>query len=313
MTFQERLKYFTPLYLVSLLLKIKLIFYQLFFFRKKLTDKHSFKEPFFIVGYGRSGNTLLRSMLVSGGDVSIPPESYVLPRLIKLFKIYNFLPWNELVNIIIGEFEAYPEFHTWGIQLNNAKKNARKLHLKEQTLSSIINEIYKDYSFQKHNKHLRWGDKTPVNLRFIDKLVKVFPNAKYILMNREPKDAIASALKSNIYKDLDQAIDYHNICERKINILKNTLDHKQILEIKYENLVTNPKDTLVVVSDFLGIDFKTKMLEFWKTEVKLGDVEIHKHHKNISEPLNTNSIGKWKLSLNTNQIQEIEKRVKAKH
>lgn len=313
MTCRERLKYYTPLFLISFLLKIKLIFWRLLFFRKELTVKHSFNEPFFIIGYGRSGNTLLRSMLVSGGDVSIPPESYMLPRLIKLFKVYNFLPWNDLVNVIIGEFEAYPEFHTWGIQLINAKKNARNLPLKKQTLSNIINEIYKDYSFQKNKKILRWGDKTPVNLRFIDKLVQVFPDAKYIYMKRGTNDAIASALKNDIYKGLHQAIEYYNICEKKINFLRNRLDHNQLLEIEYENLVRHPETTLVKVCDFLEIDFKSKMLEFWKTKAELGDVGIHKHHENIGNPLSTNSIGKWKLSLNTDQIQEIEKRIKVKH
>jgi len=41
--------------------------------------------PFFIIGSGRSGNTLLRSILSGSSDISIPPESYRLPFAIKKF------------------------------------------------------------------------------------------------------------------------------------------------------------------------------------------------------------------------------------
>ena len=44
--------------------------------------------PFFIIGSGRSGNTLLRSILSGNSDISIPPESYRIPFAIKLSLIH---------------------------------------------------------------------------------------------------------------------------------------------------------------------------------------------------------------------------------
>lgn len=302
------LKYFLPLSVVSLVLKLNLVV-RFLFSRKKLTTSHDFEEPFFIIGYGRSGNTLLRSMLISGEEVSIPPESYVLPRLIKLHKKYNFLPWSDLTSIIVGEFEAYPEFFTWEIDLINAKKNIRNLPTSKQTLSHIINEIYKDYTIQKHNKYFKWGDKTPVNLRFIDKLLKVYPNAKFIYIKRNPKDAISSALNSNIYKDLNQALYFYEICHKKINFLRKHTSVNQIIEVNYEDLVSKPIVNLQHVCDFLNISYSEKMLEFWNKKNELGDVNVHEHHNNIGNPLNTKSIGKWKKFLTENQVIKIDKRL----
>ena len=61
--------------------------------------------PFFIVGSGRSGNTLLRAVLTGHSKVAIPPESYVLAKTIRRFRSYSFLNWSLLVRMILSEFE----------------------------------------------------------------------------------------------------------------------------------------------------------------------------------------------------------------
>ena len=39
------------------------------------------------------------------------------------------------------------------------------------------------------------------------------------------------------------------------------------------------------------------MLDFWKDTSMLGDVNYKKHHANLSTPISTKSIGKWKNTL----------------
>ena len=59
-----------PLFLVRIYDNLSLLL-RFFSRRYRLTGTHKFQEPFFIVGSGRSGNTLLRSMLVAGGQIAI--------------------------------------------------------------------------------------------------------------------------------------------------------------------------------------------------------------------------------------------------
>lgn len=46
-------------------------------------------KPFFIIGSGRSGNTLLRRILTKKNGIVIPPETYVLGKVIRLHKAHK--------------------------------------------------------------------------------------------------------------------------------------------------------------------------------------------------------------------------------
>ncbi|MGM0636463.1 MAG: sulfotransferase family protein [Bacteroidota bacterium] len=274
--------------------------------RKKLTTQHDFPEPFFIIGRGRSGNTLLRSMLVAGNQVSIPPESYVLPRVIRIYKAYNFLPWEKLCALVISEFEAYKEFYTWEVNLYEAHQKARSLSGKNQTLSHILNIVYQVSSKENTKEILRWGDKTPINTLFVDKLIRVFPKAQFIHIIREPKDVVCSYAKAKIEKDYIRSAKNWKLFIDKANALQKKLPKEQFHLVHYEDLVSQPADELEKITAFLGLNYSDEMLDYWKKTSSLGDVNFLEHHKNVSKPVSTKSIGKWKKVLTDREAQEID-------
>ncbi len=301
----NRYKSKIPLSLVKLLDTLHLG-YCFFFKRKKKTTHHDFKEPFFIIGSGRSGNTLLRSMLVAGEEVSIPPESYVWPRIVRMYATYNYLPWEKLCSLIISEFEAYKEFYTWEVNLYKAHEKARNLPKHQQSLSYIINAIYATYQEERGEQGLVWGEKTPINTLFIDKIVKIFPKAKYIHIIREPKDVACSFIKAELKENYQEAAKFWSAYVKKANGLKNITPNEQYLKVRYEKLVSQPETELKKISVFLGISYTPKMLEFYKIKENLGDVKYEKHHHNIGKPVSTNSIGKWKEILSKQEQENID-------
>ncbi|MEQ5791021.1 sulfotransferase [Muricauda sp. NFXS6] len=273
--------------------------------RKKITTRHQFKEPFFIIGCGRSGNTLLRSMLVTGKEVVIPPESYVWPRLIRRFWPMSFLRWEILCSWVIGEFEAH-KFDTWEVNLYKAHEKARGLPKNRRTLSNILHVIYSTYAEEKNQKDIRWGDKTPINTIYIDKLYKIFPNAQFIHIVRDPRDVVCSYVKAGLYDNIWDALDFWIESNKKAVKLETLLGKDQYFQVKYEKLVEFPEDELKKICTFLNINYSTKLLDFWKYSDNLGDVKRRKHHVNIGNPLNTDSIGKWKTVLNQEEKEIIE-------
>jgi len=295
----------TPLFIVKTYDTLHL-FLSFFFKRKKKTTFHDFKEPFFIIGSGRSGNTLIRSMLVAGEEVSIPPESYVWPRIIRIFATYNFLPWEKICSLIIAEFEAYKEFYTWEMNLYKAHKNTRELPKDKQTLSYIIREIYKTYQGEKGEENRLWGDKTPINTLFVDKVVKIFPNAKFIHIIREPKDVACSYVKAGLYEKHEEAANFWKLAITKVLAFRESLPDKQFHQVAYEDLVRSPKRELSSLCDFLEISYTDKMLDFWKNAENLGDVKFRKHHANLGSALTTQSIGKWENELSSEDVQIID-------
>lgn len=277
------------------------------FRRHKFTTAHNFEDPFFIIGCGRSGNTLLRSMLVASKQVSIPPESYVWPRIIRRFNAYSFMPWEMLSSMVISEFESYKEFYTWEMNLKDVHQSSRALPKGKRTLSYIINEVYCHYNITKNTPGVRWGDKTPINTIYIDKILKVYPKAQFIHIIRDPLDVVCSYVKAGFYPNYMEAAQFWKAATSKARWLENKVLKSQFIEVSYEKLVSDPKKEMIRICNFLEITYSDTLLEFWKNKEELGDVKFKSHHENVGNPVTKASIGKWKSVLSKNEEKEIRK------
>ena len=130
--------------------------------------------PFFIIGSGRSGNTLLRSILSGNSDISIPPESYRIPFAIKKFHIFNNRDWDNLISQVLKEFKDCKEFYTWEIDITDVQKRLEDIADSKRTLSNIFDELFCTYA-EKHSPGSKiWGDKTPMNTLYLDWIGTVF-------------------------------------------------------------------------------------------------------------------------------------------
>ena len=69
-------------------------------------------------------------------------------------------------------------------------------------------------------------------------------------------------------------------------------------------MVSNPKDSLILVCDFLNIQYNEQMLDTSKSAENLGVKKLN-IHANLSKKINTSAVGKWKEELNENQIKKI--------
>jgi len=248
----------------------------------------------------------LRSMLVAGDQIAIPPESYVWPRIIRKYTSLSFLGWNTISKLVISEFEAYGEFYTWKSSFSELYNKVINLPKNERSLATIIDMIYCSYSEQAMGNALAWGDKTPINTIHLKKILKIFPNAKIIHIVRDPRDVVSSYLKAGLYENPNDASDFWNLCIGEVQKVKKSRKFN-LHEVRYEDLVVDPEKELKSISQFINITYKIEMLEFHRNYQNLGDTIHHNHHKNLSNPLNPNSIGKWKNVLEKSVIDNIQK------
>jgi hypothetical protein len=270
--------------------------------RKRLTASSlpSGSAPFFIVGSGRSGNTLLRALLANHPEISIPPESYVLGAVIRKYRSLSFLPWSELSRLIILKFEEHPQFYTWDMCLQSVYETIIKFDVEKQTLANLLDTIYMCYAKKNKPSATRWGDKTPMNTFHLQSINKVFPEAKFIHIIRDGRDVVSSYLRAGIYTDTKEACGRWLTSIRLAQKLGRRLGKKQYLEIHYEDLVKHPEDSSKTVCGFINLEYQAEILHFYKTVKTLGDTHLE-HHGNVHTPINTNSIGKWRENLSSEQ------------
>ncbi len=260
--------------------------------------------PFFIIGAARSGNTLLRALLVGHSAIAIPPESYVLGSIARKWDRLNFLDWEDLVKTVIGEFESHPEFHTWQTELWPVYEQLLQLDKEQRSLAIILDTIYRHYATTQSPGATVWGDKTPLNTERIFLIDRVFPGARYIHMLRDGRDAVSSAVKAKMFGgSVEAACEQWLMRVRNARELGDKIGSPRYMELRYEDLAFDPQSAVQWICTFLGVEFEKQMMDNSETFKKMGDTTALDHHAAVGLPVNTGSIGKWKERLTPRQIE----------
>ncbi len=261
--------------------------------------------PFFVVGSGRSGNTLLRRLLEAGGQVHIPPETYVLGPTINLFKQFGTMQWLDLVHLIYSRFEFHRHFEVFGVSLRPLVLQMINADAGEQSLALLLDRFFRFHGQQTGQTGQRWGDKTPLNSFYLDAIDSVFPDARYIHMVRDGVDVVQSYLAAGLQTTLeDAALRWTQSIDAVQSFSATGKD--RYLEIHYESLVTDPQKQLKSACEFLGLSYNPHMIDSNVYAKKNDDVAVFSHHENVRHPVNADSIGKGRRLLNQKQKSRLQ-------
>lgn len=149
-----------------------------------------------------------------------------------------------------------------------------------------------------HNKRF-FLEKTPRNYLVAREILKAFPDAKVIILVRNPLAVAASILRTwgrgrwNLYK-------YHEDLHESVDALVNLIDTPGILTITYEQLIRAPDMVLRNICKYLELDFEDSMLRKFHAvnlQGRMGDPYRNKYKSVIKEKTEewvTNWNGPWR-------------------
>ncbi|TYB89509.1 sulfotransferase [Oceaniovalibus sp. ACAM 378] len=250
--------------------------------------------PIFVIGSGRSGNTLVRRVLTASGEIYIPPETYVLGEIIEIWPRTALLPWREQVWLFCAYFEKHSEFSTFGLtNLDDFAARAVALPAAERTLRQLIDAFYLHLAKAQDAPTGRWGDKTPYNTHHLPAIGTLYPEAKYLWLVRDGRDVALSYVEAGLYPDLLGAADRWTRANRAcLSFARRGLDVRQQ---GYENLVTDPETAFADLFQWAGLEFAPDMLTILPGP--MGDVEQRRHHEKVRRPISAASAGRWRGQL----------------
>jgi hypothetical protein len=218
-----------------------------------------FPAPF-VVGVGRSGTTLLRLMLDSHPELAIPPETHFINPLIQASGRIRFNPRVATKTIVNDERRRWNDFG-----LSEEDLLASFQAVKPFNTTDAVRAFYRLYA-SKHDKP-RWGDKTPDYIRKMRKLQNTLPEARFIHVIRDGRDAGLSQ-NSRVIKRGKQPVPPREMARRwRKRIVKSRLDAEQIehyIEVRYEDMITDTEGVLRRVCDFIELDFDPVMLSYYE-------------------------------------------------
>ena len=265
------------------------------------------KSPVFILGIQRSGTTLLRLLLNSHSQISIPPEAdFWLPFLSKYGNRPSHLLSEKEKRQILRQIEKHRYFRDWGVAIDEFLASYSNLNT-DSTLGELMSALYSFHA--KINSKVIWGDKTPPFCRYVKELKTIFPTAKFIHIVRDGRDQYVSRKTYTIHSAKRAANNVSVAAiewNYKISKVKNGLSHTNAsnsLEVRYEDLVTICESTLKKICDFLSINYEREMLSFWATSEKHIS---HSHSHLIFKPISGRSVCKWKNILTNYEQRKFE-------
>jgi hypothetical protein len=262
---------------------------------------------FFIVGKGRSGTTLLSTILDSHPNVASATESRFLLLIWQKYK--NLKEWKP------EDAEEYFEsvkkdlmvFHMW--EFNNGLLDNLKALPKEAAVQDLIKliYIYRKSNFSKGRIKFII-DKNPEYSIFVHKLIQIFPEAKFFRQIRDPRDNVTSQIKFSKKsvgilgnKWLNYNIELDRFAQKYPN---------QFMTLRFEDLILDKEAFFQKFEAYSGIDsladLENERLKIKdQFEEKFSD-RLKEQHQATVKPLNPKKIGHHKQLLTEDQIRTID-------
>ena len=261
--------------------------------------------PFFIVGSGRCGTTLLRAILEAHPDVHVPPETYNLGEALRAYRRYSRLPWGTLLRVVLTHFEYQPHWETFDLDMGPLFRQLAASPPAARNLAGVLNALYRAHATLHKPTAIRWGDKTPNNTHCLPQLRAVFPDLRAVHVVRDGRDVVSSFLRLN-QLDLVGA-SRHWIRRVRTAQAFGARHPDQYLEVRYERLVSQPRSTIEEVATFLGLAFDERMLRHHELVLRLGDVERLPHLQGVQQAIHAEAIGRWRTEFSAAQVVELER------
>ncbi len=214
--------------------------------------------PLFLVGCGRSGTTMFRLMLDSHPEMAVPGESHFIPDLWRHRRSYS-KDGSIDARRLAADIMRTPHFRLWGIPQETVWRRVEAL--RHPGFADVIAAVFCAYADQR--RKLRWADKTPIYVLSMPLLAELWPTARFIHLIRDGRDVALSYLSVPWGPSTPWAAARK--WRRDVTLGRATgraLGPSRYMEIRYEQLVNDPRQVLLEACSFAGLRFDEKMLEY---------------------------------------------------
>ena len=242
------------------------------FNNKNIYNINLFLGPLFIVGMPRSGTKLLRSLLNQHPHIGILNiETEFLPTWVKNWQRH-------------GDLSKRRKFHRFYRKMLKLtyfmymKERGDLIHeqtwfnlCKSYTVPGVFEALVRHDAEVEFDSIKIWGDKSPSYIRRLSILKEIFPSARFVHIIRDVRDYCLSINKA-WGKNMIRAAQRWCGDVQEAKSIGRELD-ESYLEIRYEDLITEPKQILQKICNFLDIEFDSQMLYLSSPSENIGDAK----------------------------------------
>lgn len=228
------------------------------------------EDPVFIVGFPRSGTTLLEQLLDSHPALQSMDEQLAIETTIDEMRYLGY---------------RYPE----------------DLHrLDSATVSALRRKYWSEIDkIIPLRPHARLVDKYPFNAVRLPFINALFPNAKVVMLLRHPADACLSCYMQKFR--LNAGTMYWSTLESTVElyakVMSTWLGHKAVSGLKvhtlrYEDLVSDMPGQVEKLLAYIGLEWVPEIMGYAQRASQRGRISTPSYAQ-VTEPINRKAVGRW--------------------
>lgn len=222
------------------------------------------KTPIFIVGLPRTGTTLTDRILSSHSQVQSAGESQLLQMVLR-----DGSRAGNQIGITTGQIEI--------------ASRREPTDIADAYFAAVSHRLGDEPYFI---------EKFPENVLYLGFVAKAWPDAKIIHLRRHPMDACFALYKQSFFRfaySLEDLAEYYLAYDRLSTHWRATLGPR-LLELNYEDLVTNQEAETQRLLEALGLKFEAACLDFEQNAAPVATASSAQ----VREKVHTRSVEKWK-------------------
>lgn len=257
------------------------------------------ERPVFVCGVGRSGTSLLQSMLNAHPDLCFPPETHFFRRHV----MDASGAWDELAKErLVARLQDDEDFARAGLDARALLAEERSAQGPAGVFRALLEGV------ARRAGKTRIGDKDPKNIDALPALAQEFPAGYVLHVIRDPRDVLVSRMKAAWSAHRPWYVHPLIYAEqlRRGREEGARLFGERYLELHYEELIAAPEATLQRVCDHVGMPFDPCMLQFGASAAQLVDPKEMSWKKETLGPLLAGNSGKWRKALTARQASYTE-------
>ena len=251
--------------------------------------------PLLILGVRRSGTTLLRVMLDRHSQIAVPDETYFVPQLadrhLRRVEAEDFL---EDVRRVVD----------WDLPLDKLRARLRD----GMPVGEAIGAVYAVYAEEQGKA--RWGDKTPMYMQNLRLLERLFPDARYVHLIRDGRDAALSFLAmprgimTETWMQPRSTADFASQWRTEVAAARRLGARvgERYLEVRYEEVVDDAAGVLRRVCTFAGLEYESAMSDYAGNV----DVSAKPHQQRLLQPP-TKGVRDWRAQMSAADVTTFER------
>ncbi len=256
------------------------------------------ERQIFIGGCSRSGTTLLGAILGAHSDCVCPPESHFKVSVLRTCRREDgSIDLEEALRFI----RMHWRFKLWNLEIDPSQApDSSYVDLLTWLVEAYGRSAWDDRGLAGST----WIDHTPENINYAHLLLELFPQARIVHIIRDGRAVANSILPLDWGPNtVIKAAPWWEANVREGLALESTLPADQIVRVMYEELVSEPEETVRQLCEKLGLAYEASMLQ---ADGFRPPGYTASQHTMIGQRPDPSRATRWKTTLTDRQVELFE-------